>query len=283
LVRGDHEANEGKIRRALGVKKLELAEPEVIEKVTGAPVGFAGPVGLTTPIWADHDVAAMENAITGANEKDKHYVGVNLNRDYQIAPGHLADLRNAAAGDPCPRCAGKLEMRHAIEVGHVFKLGTKYSEALDARFLDDQEKQHAVIMGCYGIGVNRIIAGLVETQHDENGIVWPMSLAPYHVIVTPLNVKQADVLEAAEKLYAELQAAGVDVLLDDRDQRPGVKFKDADLIGIPLRVVVGDRGLKEGKLELKWRTKADAEMIPLAGAAEAIASLVQTRLADEQK
>ncbi len=282
LVRGDHEANEGKIRRALGAKKLELAEPDVIEKVTGAPVGFAGPVNLQANVWADHDVAALENAITGANEKDFHYVGVNFGRDYQLDASRLADLRNAAAGDPCPRCAGTLEMRHAIEVGHVFKLGTKYSEALDARFLDAQEKQHAVIMGCYGIGVNRIIAGLVETLHDENGIVWPMSLAPYQVIVTPLNVKQADVLAAAEKLYAELQSAGVDVLLDDRDQRPGVKFKDADLIGIPLRVVVGDRGLKEGQLELKWRTKAEAEMIPLAGAADAVAKLVQARLAEEQ-
>ncbi len=281
LVRGDHEANEGKIRRALKAKRLELAESDVIEKVTGAPVGFAGPVGLQVPVWADHDIAGLENAITGANQADRHYVGVNLGRDYQLEPGRLADLRNAAAGDPCPRCAGKLEMRHAIEVGHVFKLGTKYSEALDARFLDDQEKQHAMIMGCYGIGVNRIIAGLVETRHDENGIVWPMSIAPYQVILTPLNVKQAEVMQAADKLYQELQAAGVEVLLDDRDHRPGVKFKDADLIGIPLRVVIGDRGLKDGKLELKWRTKPDAEMLPLAGAAASIAQLVHECLAKE--
>jgi prolyl-tRNA synthetase len=274
LVRGDHEANEGKIRRALGVKSLALAEPDVIQQATKAPVGFAGPVGLSIPIWADYDVLAMRNAITGANEADKHYVGVNLQRDYQIADAHFADLRHAGGGDPCPRCATALELKQAIEIGHVFKLGTKYSDALEAKFLDDHEHQHTVIMGCYGIGVNRIIAALVETNHDENGIIWPMSLAPYEVIVTPLNVKDADVMLAAERLYQELQAAGIDVLLDDRDQRPGVKFKDADLIGIPLRVVVGGRSLTSGQLELKWRWQAEAESIPQEGASLKIAELV---------
>ncbi len=274
LVRGDHEANEGKIRRALGVKKLALAEPDVIHQVTKAPVGFAGPVGLSIPIWADFDIAVLRNAITGANEADKHYVGVNLARDFQIDDARFADLRNAGGGDPCPKCGMKMELKQAIEIGHVFKLGTKYSDALEARFLDDHEHQHTIIMGCYGIGVNRIIAALVETNHDENGIIWPMSLAPYEVIVTPLNVKDADVMQAAERLYAELQAAGVDVLLDDRDQRPGVKFKDADLIGIPLRVVVGGRSLTSGQLELKWRWRAEAESIALEGSALKITELV---------
>jgi prolyl-tRNA synthetase len=275
LLRGDHEANEGKIRRAVGATKLELALPDVVERTTGAPVGFAGPIGLKVPVWADADVAAVPSAVIGANEGNYHYTGAQLSRDFQVAPDHFADLRNAEAGDPCPCCAGKLELRHAIEVGHVFKLGTKYSEALDARYLDDHEQQHAAIMGCYGIGVNRILAALIETTHDENGIIWPMALAPYEIIISPINVKEPAVAEAAEKLYGELTAAGIEVLLDDRDQRPGVKFKDADLIGIPLRVVVGGRGLKEGQLEIKWRTEPEAKMIPLAGAAAALAEMVR--------
>ncbi|MBA4018986.1 MAG: proline--tRNA ligase [Pirellula sp.] len=274
LIRGDHEANENKIRRAVGAKKLALADAALVEAITGAPVGFAGPVGLKqpVPIWADDDVAGMANMIIGANEADQHYVGANLERDFQVEK--FADLRNATAGDPSPRSDGKLELRHAIEIGHVFKLGTKYSEAMGAKFLDDKEQQHTIIMGCYGIGVNRILASLIETKSDANGVVWPMSIAPYEVIVSSVNAADAEVSAAADKLYGELQAAGVDTLYDDRDQRPGVKFKDADLIGIPLRVVVGGRGLKEGNLELKWRTKEAPEMIPLAGAAEAIAKLV---------
>ncbi|HWA96837.1 MAG TPA: proline--tRNA ligase [Pirellulales bacterium] len=275
LLRGDHEANEGKIRRALKATKLELAPADVVQQVTGAPIGFAGPIGLKIPLWADADVAAMGSAVVGANEADAHYTGANLGRDFTVAADHYADLRNATAGDPCPRCPGTLELRHAIEVGHVFKLGTKYSEALDARYLDDKEQQHAAIMGCYGIGVNRIIAALIETTHDANGIVWPMSLAPYEIIISPINVKEAAVAEAAERLYRELTDAGIEVLLDDRDQRPGVKFKDADLIGIPLRVVVGGRGLKEGQLEIKWRHEAEPKMIPLAGATEALAEMVR--------
>jgi len=275
LVRGDHEANEAKVRRALGAARLELASPEVIEEVTKAPVGFAGPVGLAATVWADYDIAALRNAVTGANERDKHYVGVNLGRDFEVASDHFADLRNAGAEDPCPRCPGRLELRHAIEVGHVFKLGTKYSEALDARFLDDHEQQHTMIMGCYGIGINRIVAALVETSWDENGIIWPMSLAPYEVILTPINVRDEEVVWATETLYKELTAARVEVLLDDRDQRPGVKFKDADLIGIPLRVVIGGRSLAQGQLEIKWRWKSEAEAIPLEGATVAIAALVE--------
>jgi prolyl-tRNA synthetase len=279
LVRGDHEANEGKIRRAIDAGKLELASPDVIRQVTGAPVGFAGPIGLTVPIWADDDVERMANAVAGANQADVHYTGVNRGRDFAV--GVFADLRKACDHDPCPRCDGELSLRHAIEVGHVFKLGTKYSDALGAKFLDDQEQQHSAIMGCYGIGVNRIIAALIETKHDENGILWPMSLAPYQVLLCPLNVNQADVMETTNQLYAELQAAGIEVLLDDRDQRPGVKFKDADLIGIPLRVVVGGRGLKDGQVEVKWRFKESPEMIALSGAASVIATLVHAQRARE--
>ncbi|MDA7979569.1 MAG: proline--tRNA ligase [Pirellulales bacterium] len=277
LVRGDHEVNENKVRRAVGAATIELASADIITKVTGAPVGFAGPIGLKEeiPVWADFDVRSMANMITGANEADMHFTSVYLGRDFSIAEDHFADLRNAEDGDPAPDGQGTLSLRHAIEVGHVFKLGTKYSEALNARFLDAQEQQHPIIMGCYGIGVNRIIAALVETNHDDNGIIWPMSLAPYEILLTPLSIKSEEVMKVANGLYEDLQSAGVDVLMDDRDQRPGVKFKDADLVGIPLRVVIGERGLKEGQLEVKWRQDSEASMLPVDGAAEKLAGIVR--------
>jgi prolyl-tRNA synthetase len=275
LLRGDHEANENKIRRALGAAKLELATPEVIEKVTGAPVGFAGPVGMkqAIPIWADRNVEFIRNGVTGANQGDTHLTGVNPSRDFQ--PVKYSDLRNAVDGDPCPRCSSKVAMRHAIEVGHVFKLGTKYSEALGARFLDEKEQLRPIIMGCYGIGVNRIIAGLVETNYDDNGIIFPVALAPYEVAVIPVKATDEASMKVAVELHDRLAAAGIDVVLDDRDQRAGVKFKDADLIGVPLRVVIGDRGLKEDRLEVKWRWDTAAEMIPLDGAADTLADWIR--------
>jgi len=276
LLRGDREANEVKIRRAVGAEKVELATPEVIQRVTGAPVGFAGPVGMAEaiPLWADRDLQCMRNCVTGANEADAHITGVNLGRDFQVPNDHFVDLRNAEEADPCPRCSAKLSLRHAIEVGHVFKLGTKYSEALAARFLDAEEQLHPIIMGCYGIGVNRILAGSIETSHDPRGIIWPVALAPYEVLLVPMKVSDAKAMEVTEDLYARLQKADIDVLLDDRDARAGVKFNDADLIGIPLRVVIGPRGLKQGKLEIKWRWDAEPEMIELGGAVEEIADLI---------
>ncbi len=275
LVRGDHDANEGKIRRARKASKLELAPPEVINQVTGAPVGFAGPVGMLEkiPILADRDIQHMVNAITGANEAETHLVGVNVNRDF--TPDLYADLRNAVDGDSCPRCSHKLALRHAIEVGHVFKLGTKYTEALNAKFLDADEQLKPIIMGCYGIGMNRIIAGLVETNNDKDGIIWPMAVAPYEVVLTLVKVPDEPSMKVARELHDQLTAAGIDVLLDDRDCRAGVKFKDADLIGIPLRVVIGERGLQEGKLEVKWRWSKDAEKIDLTNAAETLAGWIR--------
>lgn len=264
LLRGDHTANDGKIRRALGAASVTLADERTIRQVTGAPVGFAGPVGLGCRIIADHDVPAIADAVTGANAGDAHHTGVNVLRDYPLPPTY--DLRNAAAGDPCPRCAGQLEAVHGIEVGHVFKLGTKYSVALEAEYLDEKEQRHPVIMGCYGIGVNRIIAALAETRYDEQGLIWPISVAPYEVLVIPLNVTDAAVMQAAEQIYHQLQQRGVDVLLDDRDARPGFKFKDADLIGLPLRIVIGGKGLKEGVAEVKWRTEKDPTPVPLGEA-----------------
>ncbi len=281
LIRGDHEANENKIRRALGASQLELADVDTIRRVTGAPVGFAGPIGLSIPIWADHDVAGVVNAVVGANQADQHYVGANLGRDFEVPDEHFADLRNAQAGDPAPGGNGTLQVRHAIEIGHVFKLGTKYSEALNARFLDAQEQQHPIIMGCYGIGINRILAALIETQHDERGIVWPLSLAPYEVLIDPLNVSQPEVMDAAERLHDQLTEAGIDVLLDDRDVRAGVKFKDADLIGIPLRIVIGGRSLKEGNVEVKWRWQDEPQRVPHETAAQTIVNMLDERRQQE--
>lgn len=278
LIRGDHEANEGKIRRALGVSKLELATPDVIQQVTGAAVGFAGPVGIKCSVIADHDVPLIANAITGANESDQHIVNVNVGRDYSLDTTH--DLRNAEAGDPSPRGEGTLELVHGIEIGHVFKLGTKYAVSLEAHFSDEKEQRHPIIMGCYGIGVNRIIAALAETRNDENGLLWPLSVAPYEVVVIPVQEEPA-VVEAAESIYSQLRQSGVDVLLDDRPQRAGVKFKDADLIGFPLRVVVGSKGLQEGVIELRWREQPTAMKIPVADAVSNTLKQLAERRAQE--
>jgi prolyl-tRNA synthetase len=256
LIRGDHEANEAKIRRALGATELVLADEAAIRQATGAPVGFAGPVGIRCPVIADHDVPGIVGAVTGANEADFHFKGVNAGRDYPAPASH--DARQAVEGDPCPRCRQKLALVHGIEVGHVFKLGTKYSVPLEAQFLDEREQRHPMVMGCYGIGINRIVAATAETRFDENGLIWPLAIAPYEVLIIPLNVSDAATMEWAERYYEELRSAGVDVLLDDRDARAGFKFKDADLIGIPLRVVIGGKGLQEGMVELKWRWQKEA-------------------------
>ncbi len=275
LVRGDHEVNEGKVRRALGATDLELADEATIERVTGAPVGFAGPVGIQCQILVDHDVPLIQHGISGANQKDAHYTGVTAMRDYAITT--TCDVRAAVAGDPCPRCDGTLDTVAGIEVGHVFKLGTKYSEALDATFLDEKEQKHPLIMGCYGIGVNRIVAGLCETRWDSNGLMWPLNVAPYSVLVIPLNMDDAEVLATAERYYDQLTAAGVDCLFDDRAQRPGFKFKDADLIGVPLRVVIGGRGLKDGKVEVKWRWDAEPAHLPVDEGIARMLAMLQDR------
>ncbi|MEZ6123435.1 MAG: proline--tRNA ligase [Planctomycetaceae bacterium] len=273
LVRGDHEANEGKIRRALKATSVELADPATIEKVTGAPVGFAGPVGLSCRFVADHDIAGIASAITGANAKDAHLTGVVPGTHFELS--ETFDLRNADADDPCPKCGAKLEIVHGIEVGHVFKLGTKYSQSLEANFLDSEEKKHPIIMGCYGIGVSRVVAAIVESCHDDNGIVWPMNVAPYTVELIPLNVNDEAVMAETNRIYEELTTAGIDVLMDDRDQRPGFKFKDADLIGLPVRVVIGGKGLTDGIAEVKLRTDAEATRVPLAETVAHVTGLIR--------
>jgi prolyl-tRNA synthetase len=276
LLRGDRELNDIKLTRLLGCNWVELAPEEVVLRVTGAPSGFAGPVGLQLRLLADFEVRGMADFIAGANEKDAHLTGVNLGRDFSVET--FADLRQAVAGDGCPRCAGKLESWRGIEVGHVFKLGTKYSAALGATVLDEKGEERTLFMGCYGIGVGRTVAAAIEQNNDANGIIWPMPIAPFQVIVTMVNPKEDDVRLAAEKLYEELLALGVEALLDDRDERPGSKFKDADLIGIPLRVTVGARGLKEGALELQERRSGERTMLPVAETAQLLAERVRQDL-----
>ena len=277
LMRGDHTLNEIKLCNFLGCNHVQLADEEVIKELTGAPRGFTGPIGLTCRVLADQAVAVMSDFGLGANEANYHLTGANHGRDFTVET--FVDFRQAEAGDACPRCAGKLEAWRGIEVGHVFKLGTKYSDAMNATVLDDQGKDRTLIMGCYGIGIGRTAAASIEQNHDDNGIVWPMPLAPFQVIVTVLNPKDEAVFAAGEKLYQDLLADGVEVLLDDRDERPGSKFKDADLLGIPLRVNVGARGLKEQSFELQDRRGGERVMLPIEGAAATIVEQVRTALA----
>lgn len=250
LIRGDHDANEIKLKRLLGVTDVELASPATVEKMTGAPVGFAGPVGLNIRIVADHAVKASANSVVGGNRLDTHLVNVNCPRDFRVE--QFADLRNARAGDPSPRKDGILKTTKGIEVGHVFMLGTKYSQAMNASFLDPNGKECLAVMGCYGIGIGRTAAAAVEQNHDDKGIVWPFPIAPFHVHLISLG-QSAAVIEAATAVYAALEAVGLEILWDDRDERAGVKFNDADLIGAPYQVIVGDKGLAEGLLEVKSR------------------------------
>lgn len=276
LIRGDHELNEAKIKNLLDASVVELATPAQIVEATGGAVGFSGPIGLKIPIYADNAVKYIRNMGVGGNEKDIHLEGVNLERDFQVK--QFADLRNAEAGDGCPECGGSYVNTRGIEVGHIFKLGTKYSEAMKATFLDADGKINDIIMGCYGIGVGRTAAAAIEQNHDENGIIFPMAIAPFHVIITLLNPKDEAVADAGTKLYEELLAEGVEVLLDDRDDRPGAKFKDADLIGIPLRVTVGARGLNEGLFEVQERRNGERDQVPMAETAKVVAARVRSAL-----
>jgi prolyl-tRNA synthetase len=276
LLRGDHELNDIKLCRLLGCNEVQLADDETVCRATGAPVGFAGPVGLKLRVLADQAVAGMVDFITGANQADMHYTGVSCGRDF--AAPTFADLRLAKAGDACPRCGAALELWRGIEVGHVFKLGTKYSAALGATVLDDQGQERKLFMGCYGIGVGRTVAAAIEQNHDQNGIVFPLPIAPFQVLITVVNPREEEVLAAANDLYRQLEAAGIEVLLDDRDERPGSKFKDADLIGIPLRVTVGSRGLAEGAVELQERASGQRTMLPMADAVRLLAEQVRAAL-----
>ena len=261
LIRGDHEVNEVKVKNRLGVTDLILAGLIRVQELTGAEVGFAGPVGLKLPIYADQAVVRMNAMITGANRDNYHLSQVNPARDVKITA--VADLRSVTAQDPCPRCGGELTLLHGIEVGHIFKLGLKYSKALKATYLDADGKEQYLYMGCYGIGVSRIVAAAIEQGNDANGIIFPVALAPFQVGLIPIALNDAAVRECVEGLHADLEAAGIEVLLDDRDERPGVKFKDCDLLGLPFRVVVGAKALAQGAAEVRHRRAPDNLMVPL--------------------
>jgi len=259
MVRGDRSLNETKVSNALGgIMELEMADAETVLKATSAEIGFAGPIGLQVDtLLVDEEVTIMSNFIVGANDTGYHYENVNYERDFN---GIVGDYKLVAEGDMCPKCGSPINIRRGVEVGHIFKLGTKYSESMGANYLDENGKEKPLVMGCYGIGINRTVAAIIEQHHDENGILWPMAVAPYKVIVTPANVKNEEQMNRAEKIYEDLKTKGVDVLLDDRNERVGVKFKDADLIGIPIRVTVGKK-VVEDIVEFKLRKNQDIEEV----------------------
>lgn len=257
LVRGDHEVEEVKLKNLLGAAEVEIADDKEVYDATGVPTGYLGPVGITIRTFADQSVAAMENFYVGANEKNYHLKNVNYGRDFQVET--VADLRQITTTDPCPECGGRLEMTEGIEVGHIFKLGTGYSESMKATFQDQDGQEKHFVMGCYGIGVSRVVAAAIEQNHDENGIIFPVPIAPYSVIILNLGISDEEINSAAEKLYSEMQVAGIEVLLDDREERPGFKFKDADLLGVPYRVTVGKSYLKNGKVEIRKRRDGSTE------------------------
>lgn len=261
MVRGDHEVNESKVKSYLGVNEIFLADEKTIKEITGAPLGFAGPVGLKIKckLLADYSVEGIVNGVTGANKKDYHLKNVNINRDYSV--DEILDLRRAKEGDVCPKCGKTLEFSRGIEVGHTFKLGTKYSKTLRATFLDKDGKEKYFVMGCYGIGVSRIVAAAIEQGHDQNGIIWPLPIAPFQVLILPVNYEHEKIRTISNRIYKQLESAGYEVLMDDRDERAGVKFKDADLIGIPVRVTVGEKTLAKNIVEVKLRGEKEVREV----------------------
>jgi len=279
LVRGDHEINMEKLMQASGGKHIELADEETIEKITSAKIGFAGPMGMTDKVSKmviDHAVAAMAVGVTGANKTDYHVKNVVPNRDFPLEGENVivTDIRYAQQGDT--HNGKKLLFKRGIEVGQVFKLGTKYSEKLGAKFLDENGREAPCIMGCYGIGINRILASAIEISNDNDGIIWPISIAPFEVLVTSVNQDDQNVAQAAENIYQQLLSKGIDVLLDDRLLRGGVKFKDADLIGIPVRVTVGRKSVAEGNVEIKLRAESQSQKVPIEKATNKTIELVNS-------
>jgi len=262
VVPGNRELNEAKLSRYLSGAPVRLAAPAEIEQLTGGPMGFTGPVGLESrirTIW-DPSIQEGKNWVAGGNKKDVHLVNVRLGRD--AAARERADIATARSGDRCPRCGDELVVSRGIEVGHIFKLGTRYSEPMQARFLDAAGAEKTIVMGTYGIGITRTVASVIEQSHDENGIIWPMPLAPFHVHVLAVNTKHEPSRECAGKIAAYLETRGIEVLYDDRDERPGAKFKDADLLGMPLRVTIGERGLAEGVVEVRDRKTGAVDKVP---------------------
>jgi prolyl-tRNA synthetase len=275
LVSGDKELSITKLRRHLGADLVELASIETIEKVTDGSVGFSGPVGLKIKIVADHSIKEIQNGVTGANKKDYHLVNVNLDKDYKV--NEFADIRVAADGDPCRGCdGGKLKSTRGIEVGHVFKLGTKYSEAMSANFVDEDGRQKPFIMGCYGIGIGRTVAAAIEQNFDDNGMILPRALAPFEISVLPLNMKDENVIKVADEIYNSLLEKGYDVLIDDRKESAGFKFKDADLIGVPVHVRIGPKTLKENSVEIRLRKSGETRLVKVDDAVSEVVSIIHS-------
>ncbi len=264
LVNGENEVNEGKLRKLVGAKEIRQAEAHEIREATGAPVGFAGPVVLKSSVYADWDILGIADGVTGANEQDRHLKNVTIHRDF--TPTAIGDIRFVKDGDLAPDGKGTLKLTTSMEIGHIFKLGTRYTESIGAHFLDEKGERKTAIMGCYGIGVNRILAAAIEQHHDAKGIQWPEAIAPFDAEIVTVNHTEPKVVQAAEKIYAELTAAGKEVLFDDRDERAGVKFNDADLIGIPRQIVVGERNLAQGKVEIKNRRTGETKLVDLDSA-----------------
>jgi prolyl-tRNA synthetase len=274
LVRGDRQVNEAKLAKHLEAWGVRFADRATIERVTGGPEGFSGPIGLSgIPLLADHELRGMRNVVVGANAQDTHYANANSDRDFSI--DRYIDVRMAGEDDPCARCGKPLRIVRGIEVGHVFKLGTKYSESMDATYLDATGIARPVVMGCYGIGVGRTAAAAIEQHHDAEGIVWPLPIAPLQVMIVPVNAADSRCWEAAQSIHDTLEAAGLEVLLDDRDERPGVKFKDADLIGLPLRVTIG-KALAQGQVELMARRARRTTMVPLEEVGPRLSHIITT-------
>jgi prolyl-tRNA synthetase len=277
VVRGDHEVHEVKLARALGVDEVHLASAADVQKATGAAVGFAGPVGFKGRVLVDRDAASVRDAVTGANESDYHLTHVSFGRDFKA---DIAEIRSVLAGDHCPLCGSRLESYRGIEAGHIFLLGTRYTAAMGGKYLDEAGKEQTIVMGCYGIGVSRLIATVIEQHNDQNGMRWPLALAPFQVEIVALG-DSPEVRAAVEQIESGLERAGIEVLVDDREERPGVKFKDADLIGVPLRVTVSEKGLKTGHVEFKPRSEPDpkkAELVPLTAIVELLVARVRQEL-----
>lgn len=281
-VRGDRDVNEIKLKNFLDALELELTDAVTVERVTGAPVGFAGPVGLqSVPILADPEVTVIVNAVVGANEADAHLVNANYGRDWTAS--RVLDLKNVSAGDPCPHCHAALKTTRGIEVGHIFNLGTKYSSALKATYLDENGQSRHIVMGSYGIGIPRTMAAAVEQCHDRDGIIWPVPIAPYHVSIVPVNYNNDKQRLLAEELYGQLTAAGVEAVIDDRDERAGVKFKDADLMGFPLRITVGPRSLKDEKIEIRLRADGAVWLVDRAEVVARVQAELRARQQQRQQ
>ncbi|MDR0477650.1 MAG: proline--tRNA ligase [Desulfobulbaceae bacterium] len=274
LVRGDREVEPVKVKNMIKAVDIVAASDDEAFAVTRMPPGYLGPVGLNIPIYADQEVMAMGECVVGAGEKNFHLRHVAPGRDFRVEAARVGDLRRVTTSDRCPLCGGAFEMTEGIEVGHVFKLGTGYSEAMGATFQDQDGQERPFVMGCYGIGVSRVVAACIEQNHDEHGIIFPLPLAPYQVMIVNLGINDEKITACAEKLYAELQRAGIDVLLDDRDERPGAKFKDADLLGMPFRLTVGKTFLTKGLVELRERHSSASEEV----APENVAALLRGRI-----